>query len=280
MNYRCNWGTCSRPWILVTVLLLSIPRLMTGQVHFADAPTLARGKISSLPDDNGGYSHNPATIALNVCHSVTAWHARPFLLQDLGVSGLSAVIKAFPGNFRCALSSYGIQGYREFATELGYGMKLADRITAGVSFQYNNTSTEEEWNYLWTIGLSAGIMYRISPTTTTAICMKNPVTIGNSNQYGPVIPSRLSAGINHKVYDNTFLMTEISFFSGRSLRLKTAARYTYKNKFSFTAGYHSSPATLSFGMSFAHGKLRSSFAFAWTSSLGITPAVNFEFINK
>ncbi len=265
---------------LPLLLCLCLQQQVCAQVTTIEATMLSLGKMHALPGPAHAYGENPANLAGAESWILTTYHNRPFLLKDLGVYGISAVIPAFPGFLRGSISTYGIPGYQEFNTKAGYGMHLSDRISAGVSIQYTNIRTRQEWNYLWTLGSSLGMSYKFSPGTIAALCLVNPITVGNQNSYGPLYPSEIAGGIKHLIYPGTWWFNEIAFLQDHGMQFKTALACMLHERVQLLGGLHTSPASLSFGVRCALDILLTDIAFAWSSNTGIHPAITITYVPR
>lgn len=265
---------------LTLLLGLCLHQQICAQLTTTEATALSLGNIHALTGTAHSIGENPANLAGADSWTLTTWHNRPFLLKDLGVSGISTIIPAFPGNLRGSISVFGIPGFREFTTQAGYGMSLSDRISAGVSIQYTNIHTREEWNYLWTLGSSLGMSYIFSPKTTVAVCLVNPVTVGNQNSYGPLYPSEIAVGFKHLIYAGTWWFNEIAFLQAGRMQVKTALACILHERVQLLGGLHTSPATLSFGARYAMDRLLTDIAFAWSSNTGLHPAITITYVPR
>ena len=267
-----------RPEIIIPVFFLSFFHCSTGQSFLPGARSMALGGIGAVSTPASQGQQNPALLGQAQNHSFSAGHARPFVIKELGISSLETVFTAYPGAFQLRVHTYGLTGYRIFSSELGFGMTLSERITAGVSFHYCNTVTSEHWNYLWSISPGAGIHYTVSPLTSVALLLKSPLSHGNYHGYGPLLPSALSIGVSHEIYQHTTLLAEITYLTPELLRVKTGLEYRLNRSVVLLTGYHSEPHSLSFGSTLELGTLHIDLAFCWSALPGVTPAITLSYI--
>ncbi len=261
-----------RPGI-IPVFFLSAILNINGQSSLPDARSIALGGITTLTGNGSSTSANPALLGYMQEFSCTAGHSMPFLVKEIGISSLETVIPVFPGSFSARSSEYGLKGFKCFATELGYGMKLSEKLSAGVTFNYYNTLSQGEWNYLWNLGIGAGCHFMFSATTRIGIVIQNPFTIGNYPAYGPVCPASISLGLSHQFYDNTTLLAEFAYLSPGVLQFRSGIEYRSASSVLLRSAYHSSPQTFSAGAGIILGKLGIDLAFDWSPVPGISPAV-------
>jgi hypothetical protein len=278
MRYARFTRAIIRPEFIIPVFFLSFFNAGTGQPLLPGAHSLALGSIGSVGNRATHGLQNPALLGQAQQRSFTAGHARPFVIKELGISSLETVITTHPGALQFRVHTYGLKGYRIFSSELAFGMPLSERITAGVSFNYCNTVTSEQWNYLWSIAPAAGIHYTISPVTAIAILLNSPVSRGNYHGYGPLLPSALSIGLSHEIYQYTTLLAEVTCLTPGLLRVKAGLEYRLNQSVVLLTGYHSEPHSLSFGSALELGTLQIDLAFSWSALPGVTPAITLSYI--
>lgn len=267
-----------RPGIFIPVFFLSFFHNIAGQPFFPGARSMSLGKIRSVSTSPERNPQNPALPGYTKNNSFTAGHARPFVIQELGITSLEGIIKVEPGAFQFRTGSFGLKGYRIFSSELGFGMPLSEKISAGVSFHYSNIFTSESWNYLWSLSPGAGIHYQISSATSLALLLNNPFSPGNHARHGPLLPSALSIGVSHEIYLHTTLLAEITHTTPGLLQIKTGLEYRLGGSILLRTGYHSEPHTLSFGTGLKLGNLLIDLAFCWSATPGFTPAITLTYL--
>ena len=269
-----------RPGIIIPVFFLSFFHNLAGQSFFPGARSISLGKICSVSTSTEHTLQNPALPGSAKTNSFTAGHARPFVIQELGISSLEGIIKASPGAFQFKTGSFGLKGYRIFSSEIGFGMPLSEKISAGISFQYNNIFTSDSWNYLWSLSPGAAIHYQISSATSLALLLNNPFSPGNYPRHGPLLPSALSIGVSHEIYLHTTLLAEITHTTPGLLQVKAGLEYRPSGSVLLRTGYHSEPHTLSFGTGLVLGNLLIDLAFCWSATPGFTPAITLTYLHQ
>lgn len=266
-----------RPEIILPVFFLSLFSAISCQEVNSDPRSIALGNIFSVSGITSEFTYNPATLG-NLSYRVfTISHASPFLISEIGISALEAFLPANKGAFRFSSSNYGIKNFRSFSWKTDYGMRLSDKLSAGIGFRYYNTASIGQWNYLWTIGTGAGIIYHFSDKTTAGLQLNNPVTIGNQPEYASLFPGEISLGVSSNIYSNTFLLMELSQYTSGILQYKIGIENQFIHSFIIRAGFHSAPHSFSFGSGYTFGKFSVQTSFSWSGLLGFTPAVLLEF---
>lgn len=266
------------PGIIIPVFFLSFFHNLSGQPLFPGARSMALGKVRSVSTSPLSTAQNPALLGYIETNSFTAGHTRPFVIRELGISSIETIIKASPGAFQFKTGSFGLKGYRIFSSELGFGMPLSENISAGISFHYSNIFTSDSWNYLWSLSPGAGIHYQITSGTSLALLLNSPFSPNNYLRHGPLLPSSLSIGGSHDIYQHTTLLAEITHTTPGLLQVKTGLEYLLSPSILLRTGYHSEPHTLSFGSGLELGNLLLDLAFCWSATPGFTPAITLTYI--
>ncbi|MDA3822788.1 MAG: hypothetical protein PF450_09305 [Bacteroidales bacterium] len=272
MKYPHMWAKC-RPGIIIPVFFLSCFMTSFEQGYYPDARSLALGKICSVPGTGPFPIANPAALAGISERAIGAGHTSPFLLKEIGISSLETILPVNPGTFHIQLANYGLKGYRDFKWETSYGMVLGENLSAGISFLFYHTISNGELNYLWTLGIGGGIIYKLSENSILGFHVLNPYTIGNYSDFGPLFPSVLSLGLSHKIYEDTKLFTEFSQSSNGLFRGKIGFEYHLKSELVLRAGYHTSPHSFSFGSGYRNRKFSIDMTFSWSTVPGFSPGI-------
>jgi hypothetical protein len=277
MKYPFNKWAKWRPGIIIPVFFLSQILPLHAQVYYPDARSIALGNIHSVSGIRDLPMGNPASLGTVKNIFFGAGHISPFLIGEIGISSLESVLPVNPGTFHIRITNYGLKGYRNFSWKAGYGMVLGEKLSGGVSFQYYNTMSNGEWNYLWAVGIEAGIIYQFSENTTIGLHILNPFTIGTYPDYGPLFPSELTAGISQIIYENIRLLAELSQFTSGNTQYKMGLEYMIGSALVLRSAYHSSPHSLSFGTGYRFGKFLVHTAFSWSVIPGFTPAIQIQY---
>ncbi len=277
MKYPSNRWALKRLGI-IPVFFLSLFSGCFAQLYNTDAASIAlAGCYASNPAGLSGI-YNEACLGFSGPISYQVSHVRPFVIKELGISSAGVKFPLFPGNTQIEIQHYGIPGFQQLNSSLGYGMKLSENIFAGVGFRYYNTITQGEWSYLRTLGLSGGVIVKAGESTWLGAHMINPFTIDNYPEYGAIFPSLITLGIRRKIYASSSILGEIMYHSELGFVSKMATEYHCSDKVILRAGYHSRPSTLSFGTGLILPPIKLDMAFAYSVRCGVIPAISITYI--
>lgn len=279
MKYPLNKWALKRLGI-IPVFFLSLFSGCRAQLYNTDASSIAlAGCYSSGP---GGSSdmYNEAGLGIKRPATYYVSHLRPFAIKELGLSSFGAQFHLFPGNIRAGVQHFGIPGYQQVNTSLGYGMKISENIFAGVGFRYYNTISQGKWSYLRALGLSGGVLFKAGELTWIGAHVINPVTVNNYPEYGAIFPSIITLGIHREIYTSSSALAEISYHSESGFVSRIALRLHCSENIDLLGGYHSNPATLSMGTGITFPLFKLDFAFAYSLRCGVIPALTITHISE
>lgn len=261
------------PGIIFPVFFLFLSSLAEAQGDLPDARSICSGNITAVPGTGSIYPSNPAFLGTSPEKSLSVGHSLPFLLGELGISSIEGILNAYAGTFHAAFSSYGLKGFREQRFRLAYGLRVAENFYAGIAFSYLNMTTSESWSYLRSAGIELGCLYRVNDETSLGLYVKDPFTVNNFPDNGPLRSSGISLGASHMFYEKTRLLTECTVGSDGNTRFKVITEYGTGKGWNLRAGVHSSPHTWTLGTRFTFRGFDMDLAWAWSPDRGIFPAL-------
>lgn len=261
---------------LIPVFFLSLFSGSYAQDQIIDPVSIAMGGCYTTADISAGI-YNEASFGISNKRKIHLSHTRPFVIKELGITSLAAKFHLFPGKMQIGIMHYGIPGFQQVNASIGYGLKLAEKIYAGIGFRYYNTSSLGEWSYLRTLGISGGVLIKADEKTLLAAHIVNPVTINNYEEYGSVFPSMISVGVKREVYESTNVYSECMYCSSSKLHVRFAADYRCSSPVILRAGYHSNPNSISFGSRLNFKGIIMDMAFSYSMRIGVTPALSITY---
>jgi len=266
-----------RPEIILPVFFLLCIDIAYPQEYNPDPRSMSRAGIVSICLPGGPASENPASFPETKEAAMGFYHAKPSLFSDLGMYALKLLVPSNNGSFRFEHMNYGIPGFRNMNWKLGYGMKNSNRIHSGVRFNYQHIISDGAWNYLWMLGIDAGIIFQINETTSTGLLLKQPVAINNYRSYSSLHPGSINLGLSTSPYEKTYLFLETSFYTDGDFSCKGAIEYLFPGKFSACLGFHSHPYSFSSGIAYNATRYRLDAACALSGMIGISSAISITF---
>lgn len=261
---------------IIPVFFLSL-NVASAQEVFYGTTSMGLGGCYTNSGTGGGGLINEASLADDDALVFTGEQLMPFISREVGISTLTARLPVTHGAFGLSASHLGIPGFRQFSASVGYGLRLSEKLAAGVGFHYTGIVASGEWNYLRRLGVSGGIRYELFPGLLLGMHVYNPVTISNYPEYGQTAPSLISFGMQHDLYDNTTWYLEAEHHSIGGWRFKTGAELAVADRFIVCSGFHSNPVALSFGTGASFRRSSVLICLQYSTIMGVTPALSVSY---
>ena len=248
-----------RPGFLIPVFFLSFFPGM-GQIECNETSVLALG----------GCFVSRSTLSDGMCNQaglgrirepvISIHHNQPFLLADLGVSTLSIVSPAGRGGFGVTLSTFGITGWRQTASWIGYGLSLHSGITAGVGLYIEDRSTREQGHHF-----GAGCALRIQVRLTEKIIL-------GAHVMQPLGHMMISAGFSYTFFRTSTFHSDLHAGPQNRLQWSNGLETKVSDSLSISLGIKNAPYTISGGVFVQIRKIGINIAFAYCFDTGMIPA--------
>jgi len=225
---------------------------------------------------NGFWSsfHNQATLGLNKSLAFGFNYENRFSISELATRSAGVIIPAGKASLAAVYSHFGYTDFRRDMTGLACGMKLSDKISAGVQIDYFSQRTSGEYNNNQSVTFEAGLLVIPSENTRIGIHIFNPVPNSLRKTFLPA-----SLRIGARTYLNTTLFTgvEAEMSTRSKLIIRTGFEYEAAKKLWLRGGYSSDNNSFSFGLGYLVKIVQADIGFMTHESLGITSSVSLIF---
>lgn len=275
MIFPQKWNL-RRPGILLPVFFLSlIP--VNGQISWQEASVTSLGNTFVTRTGYCLARHNQAGLGWIDRNTVSLQHSRPFTLNELGISTLSAQILAGGGAFGTTLSSVGIAGLRQTSAWISYGMKLQQRITVGLGLHFWNSSIPDQMFFNPGFSFALGIRAKINDQFVLGAHVLHPLG-WYADSPGPVNDGMvISMGCSYtffqiiSYYFDLQLIPEYQIQSCHGIQLK------FKERAEMLLGMHNKPFSISGGVAVNFPKWTLYIAYEYIIDSGYMPSSSFTY---
>lgn len=235
------------------------------------------GHASSCLYDVWSARNNQGSLGFVNQAAVAAFSENRFLVKELMQSGFAAVAPIKLGTFGLSYSSIGYKLYRESHVSLGYGMKLSDAVSAGVSLDYLNTRIGDVYGQANAFTGSIGLTARITNNIAISTHIYNPFRAKITNYNNEKVPTILKFGAQYIFSKQVFMVLEAEKTSAQKVNLKGGIEYKPSSIVFIRVGGSSFPSQASFGIGINYNGLKIDVSSIYHSVLGVSPQIGLNY---
>jgi hypothetical protein len=218
--------------------------------------------------------HNQALLGLNnsICFGIN--YENRFGIRELGTRTAGLLIPAGKASAGAAYSHFGYADFKRDVAGLACGLKLSEKIAAGIQVDYFSERTSGEYNNNRFITFETGLLVSPSDNIRLGVHLFNPLPASLSKNNQPV-SLRVGAGI--ALSRILFAGAEAEMNSGSKLILRTGFEYEAVKNLRLRAGFSTRNNSFCFGAGFQSGIVRIDLGFATHEYLGVTSSISLIF---
>jgi hypothetical protein len=225
---------------------------------------------------NGFWSsfHNQAILGQNNSFSFGFNYENRFNIKELGTRTIGIIMPVGKTSLGAVYSHFGYPDFRRNMTGLACGLKLSEKISAGVQVDYFSERGSGEYYKNQSITCEVGLLMNPSENTSIGIHIFNPVP--NSIRKTSM-PMSLRVGAGTNLNRMLFTGIETEFSSGRKIILKTGFEYEAAKKLWLRGGFSTDYNSFSFGLGWLVKMVQMDIGFFTHEKLGVTSSVSLIF---
>lgn len=218
--------------------------------------------------------HNQALLAENNSFSFGFNYNNRFGLKELGTRTAGILIPAGKASVGAVYSNFGYTDFKRDMAGLASGMKLSDKISAGVQIDYFSQRSSGEYDNYQTLTFETGLLYKPNDNVRIGIHLFNPVPGNLRKSY---LPSQINIGAGTKLNASLFAGIEAEMVSGQNPVLKSGFEYEAVRKLRIRGGFSTENNSFAFGFGYLARFVLIDFAFSTHNQLGVTSSVSLIF---
>ena len=218
--------------------------------------------------------HNQALLAFNNCYEFGFNYENRFGIAELGTRSAGVLIPAGKASVGAAYSHFGYTDFKRDMAGLACGLKLSEKIAAGIQIDYFSERTSGEYNNNQCITFETGLIASPSDNIKIGFHLFNPIPNSLRKNNKPV-SLRIGAGIN--LNKMLFAGAEAEMSSGSNLILRTGFEYMAVKNLRLRAGFSTKNNSFSFGTGYQIGTVKIDLGFATHELLGVTSSASLIF---
>jgi hypothetical protein len=263
--------------ISVSVLLLfSSLSLFAGDPYRTSAGAAEAGTGYVCIMKNGFWSsfHNQATLANNSSFSFGFNYENRFSVKELGTRSAGVIIPAGKTSLAAVYSHFGYADFKRDLTGLACGLRLSEKITAGIQVDYFSERTSGEYSNNQSITCEAGLLVIPDENTRIGIHVFNPIPASFRKTF---LPSSLRIGAGTYLNKSLFTGVEAELSTGYKMIFRTGFEYEAAKKFWIRGGYCTDHNSFSFGVGYLIKIVQMDIGFVTHENLGVTSSASLIF---
>jgi hypothetical protein len=218
--------------------------------------------------------HNQALLAFNNSYEFGANYENRFGINELGTRTTAILIPAGKVSVGAAYSHFGYTEFKRDMAGLACGLRLSEKIAAGVQIDYFSERTSVEYDNNQCITFETGLIASPSDNIKIGIHLFNPVPNSLRKKSQPV---SLTVGAGIDLSKILFAGAEAEMFSGSNLTLRTGFEYEAIKKLWLRAGFSTRNNSFCFGTGYQIGIVKIDLGFTTHEILGITSSASLIF---
>jgi hypothetical protein len=218
--------------------------------------------------------NNQALLAFSNYFEFGINYENRFGIKELGTRTAGFLIPAGKASVGAAYSHFGYTDFKRDVAGLACGLKLSDKIAAGVQLDYFSERTSGEYNNKQSVTFETGLIVSPSENLRLGVHLFNPVPNSLRKNYQPV---SLSVGAGIDLNKILFAGAEVEMSTGSNLILRTGFEYEAVKNLWLRAGFSTNNNSFCFGTGYMIGIVRIDLGFSTHEILGVTSSVSLIF---
>lgn len=216
--------------------------------------------------------HNQAGLGFASNMQAAVYYENRFLLSELSVQNAAFVLPTKSGTFGLSYTGMGFNAYRENTAKLGYGLKLADRISAGIGLGYTHVRIGAgDYGSRGALLAELGIQFRVSKNLTLGAHAFNLSRSRLSEYNDERVPFIFRLGGHYTFSEKVLIALEVEKDISFPPTLRGGFEFHPIDLLYVRAGLSSGPMQAAFGFGLELKNFRLDLATTFHRQLGLTP---------
>jgi hypothetical protein len=218
--------------------------------------------------------HNQASLAYNKSYSAGFSYESKFGISELATRTAGITIPAGKASLGAVYSNSGYHDFRREMTGLACGMKLSEKLSAGVQVDYFAEKTFGEYGNHQAFTCEAGLLAEVSDKINIGVHIFNPVP---GSLRGDFMPAILRAGIGTELNSSLFAGAEAEMSSERKMIFRSGFEFEAAKKLWLRGGFSTDNNSFCFGFGYLARFVLLDLGFTTHEKLGVTSSASLIF---
>ena len=218
--------------------------------------------------------HNQASLAFNNSFSFGFNYENRFAIKELGTRSVGLTIPTGKTSIGVVYSSFGYTDYKREMTGLACGLKLSNKISAGVQVDYFSEKTSGEYDNNQSVTFESGFLFRPVDNIRIGVHVFNPLPNSLRKYY---LPTSIRVGAGTDLNKSLFAGIEAEMSSGNNLIIRTGFEYEAVQKIWLRGGFSTENNSFGFGLGYLSKIAKLDLGFTTHERLGVTSSLSLVF---
>ncbi len=242
------------------------------------------GFCSVALNDFWGVFNNQASMAWDAKLNTGIFFENRYLLKEMSTRGFGLIIPATKNDaFGLTFSQYGHSAYNESKIGLSFAKSFANRVSAGLQFDYLYTSQEIESGKKGIFTFEFGLQAKVNNKMMIGFHAFNPIhsKLSNYNDFTEYIPVVLKFGLSYNFSKKFTVIAETEKNLNNNAIIRGGMEYKINDLLYVRGGLSTGVVLYSFGVGVNWKKFNFDFGTSTHQVLGVTPSIslNYNFSN-
>jgi hypothetical protein len=217
---------------------------------------------------------NQANLGYNKSFSFGFNYENRFNIGELATRSAAMIIPAGKTSLAAIYSHFGYSDFKRDMTGIACGMKLSDKVSAGVQADYYSIRTSGEYNNSQAITYEAGVVILPSESIQIGVHFFNLLPGSLKNK---LLPTSLRIGAGTYLNKSVFTGIEGEMSTGSKLLIRTGFEYGVAKNFWLRGGFCTENNSFSFGLGVLAKFVQIDLGFVTHEKLGVTSSASLIF---
>src|SRR5690554_1099441 len=221
------------------------------------------------------FHHNPGALGFLENGSAGISYESRYALTELQSQSAAVAVPLQVGVISAGGQFYGYDTYRTTRAGLGYSMKLSEKISAGVQFNYLGMTLGGYYGSKHGISAEVGALAKLNNKVSLGFSVVNLGRAKLSEFKDDRFGTLLRLGISYQLIEELLIVAEVEQEVTHDTRLRAGLEYHPIDLLYIRAGVQGAPMDFSFGIGLKYERFKLDLSTQYNQILGWTPAASF-----
>src|SRR5690554_62040 len=225
--------------------------------------------------DAFSFHHNPGALGFIEQGSAGISYESRYALKELQSQSVAVAVPLKIGVISAGGQFYGYDTYRTTRAGLGYSMKLSEKISAGVQFNYLGMNLGSYYGSKHGISAELGALAKLTDKVSIGFSVVNLGRAKLADFKDDRFGTLLRLGISYQLIEELLIVAEIEQEVTYDTRLRAGIEYHPIDLLYIRAGVQGAPMDFAFGFGLKYERFKLDLSTQYNQVLGWTPAASF-----